>query len=325
MKYINLSILIILTFSLTNCNKKCKTTCEAPTNNGTEEFIFSSGYEDNVIGFPIDAHEDITGSDISFISNNDWENDLENNNYIGNFKFYYEDGNYSDRYARIISEPNNTSNKVLHFWLNNAAISSSLFKKKGRISANLTNNTNLREFYIKQKLFIHSDWSILKDYDDKITWLTIQEFWNDLPKEDFPFRVTLNIQKVIKGQDELYFGAHGQTRKKKHKWDVVWETINTDFPVPIGEWITIETYFKEGDADNGKFKFVITDNNGLKTEIININNFTYHPDACCPDGVGTFNVMKLYTDDKLINYMNNNNKTLQVYWDNLEFYVNKSI
>ena len=66
-------------------------------------------------------------------------------------------------------------------------------------------------------------------------------------------------------------------------------------------------------------------NKGTEKKINDINNFTYHPDACCPDGVGTFNVMKLYTDDKIINYMNNNNKTLQVYWDNFEFYVNKSI
>ena len=57
-------------------------------------------------------------------------------------------------------------------------------------------NNDLRNFYVKQKLHLHSDWNTLKEYSDKIKWLTIQEIWNDSPSDDLPFRVTLNIQKT---------------------------------------------------------------------------------------------------------------------------------
>lgn len=315
--------LVAVLLILTSCNKDNKE-CVPTTYDTTDRLVFNSGYESGSVGNSNSDITDITGIDSSMDSLSNWESELEGASNFGNFKIYYEDGTVSDRYAKIIEEPGNTTNKVLHYWLDKAAISNGLGHKKGRIQASCSDNVGLKEFYIKQRLFIHPDLEVLKNYPRQITWLTLQEFWNNAvyTDENYIFRITLNIRKTTKENGNLYFGAHGQTQKKKKKWINVWEEIGTDFPIPFGEWITIETYIKQGDASTGRFKFVVTTQDNVVHTLIDVTDFTYHPNDPCPNGFSDFNPMKVYTDDNLIEYMQENNKTVQLYWDDLEMWKN---
>ena len=297
----------------------------SPNENLNQELIFQSGYE-NCIGSPTDAHTDITGADLSFSENNDWTNDLEGHSNIDNFWIYYEGGASSQRYAKIIQEPGNPSNSILHYWLNQAYIpygnSGSL---KGRIQATIQ-GTALREIYFKQRLQLHTDLDTLQKVPETFGWFTIQEFWNDGPEEIHPFRISVNIVKPNATVNGLYFRVSGQTKiANQDAWQDVWTTTNNTFMIPLGAWFTIETYFKEGDLNTGRFQVIVTDSSGNKFDIANITNYTYHPDDDNPDGLTKFNPMKLYCPDRLISPMNSIGKTIQLYYDDFEFWINNGV
>ncbi len=287
-----------------------------------EGLVFHSGFEGGSKGSPEDAHEKITGVDTSFTSHNNWKKSFEEHPLFGNFKIWYEDKDATKSYAKIISEPDNEGNKVLHFWMNEPHIKYDVIKEKGRIQSSIVNNENLRSFYMKQRLFLTDDFEQVKSYPLKVNWLTIQEFWNDATGKKYPFRVTLNLRKLVKSEDELHFGTHAQT-KEKGRWNDIWREENEDYVVPINQWITIETYLVEGDEETGRFVFEVTDESGKKVTIFDVTGYTHHPDDPCPDGFNRFNPMKLYTSDDLLNYMKDNGKTLQMYWDDFEIWANK--
>jgi len=65
--------------------------------------------------------------------------------------------------------------------------------------------------------------------------------------------------------------------------------------------------------NNGRFVFFITASLGNRETTFDITGFTQHPEDPCPDGFNRFNPMKLYTSEEIISFMNQNDKTLQLY------------
>lgn len=292
--------------------------------------IFSSGYEGssevmqfNVNGNQNENYADIIGEDGDY----NWIEDLDENENIGDYRIYYENGDTSKAIAEIIEEPGNESNHVLRFlisqphidYTNNAGDS----LQKGRIQASIKNSIDLHQFYYKQRLFIPTEFDTLKSDPREINWLTLQEIWNNESFQEFPFRVTFNIHKESGIGSELFFGAHGQskiTENGNSQWVSIWETVNEDFPVPTGEWIEVETQFIEGDALTGIFKIIITSNSGATHNVIDISNYTHHPEDDEPDGVTSFNPSKLYTSGELINGLNSVGYPLYIYWDDFKIW-----
>jgi len=93
--------------------------------------------------------------------------------------------------------------------------------------------------------------------------------------------------------------------------------------VPIGQWFTLEYYYKEGDANNGKFFMTIQPDGGKKEIIYDLTKITHNTKDSNPDGVTDFNPIKLYTSKKLIDYMGSQGKTLQIYWDDFKLWKDK--
>jgi hypothetical protein len=287
----------------------------------TPQLIFQSGYEgtSEVIqymhsGTPDTNHADIIGVDMGL----DWEDSINVNPYVGFFVIRYEDGDTSVSKADIVSDPVDPLNNVLEFQISEAHILYNDSLEKGRIQAAFTPNTDLTDFHFSQRFFVHPDLEDLTTYPGEINWLTIQEFWNNGTSKPFTFRVTLNIRKIA-GVDSLYFGAHGQTKDTiTDTWEDEWDTIATSFPIPFGSWMDIETKFVEGDEFNGKFQFNVTDSSGNTYNVIDITGFTHHPADPSPDGVTSFNPMKLYTSKTLIDSMAT--KCLCLYWDDFELW-----
>jgi hypothetical protein len=151
------------------------------------------------------------------------------------------------------------------------------------------------------------------------------EFWNNGSFQPFPFRITLNIQKpdTTVGSN-LYFGDHGQTKVTTGHWDNVWDELDANYTVPTGEWLTLETYFFEGDSSNGRYKVTITDTLNNTHTLFDITDYTHHPQDTSPDGVTNFNPMKLYTSGILIDGMNSVNSELSVFWDDFEFWIDST-
>lgn len=102
-----------------------------------ETLIFHSGFEPGSKVINRDNDADIVGIDRSFSDHNDWVNDFDNHPDIGNFNLQYQGGDSTMRYAKIIVEPRNPSNHVLHFWLDAPNVEG----KKGRIQGIFTEIT----------------------------------------------------------------------------------------------------------------------------------------------------------------------------------------
>jgi len=293
-------------------------------NTGT--LIFQSGFEPDSKVIAKGSDADITGADRSFADHNDWVNGLDNHPDIGNFNLQYQGGDSTMRFAKIVPEPGNPGNHVLHFWLNEPNVGGS----KGRIQGNLYGNKGMKEFYQSERIFLPNDFNTVRTFPDKISWLTIAEFWNNITWSQtvpYGFRITLGIGKPITTERDLYFILDGQDCQLfadgSQKYTTLWSETNQKVKVPIGKWFTLEYYYKEGDANNGKFYMTIQPDGGKKEIIYDLTKITHNTKDPNPDGVTDFNPIKLYTSKQLINYMKSQGKTLQIYWDDFKLWENK--
>ena len=289
------------------------------------ELLFQSGFEQDSRVIKRNADSDIVGVDRSVPKPNDWSNDLDSK-LIGKFNLQYQGGDSTMRYARIISEPGNPKNHVLHFWLDQPNVDG----KKGRIQANLYNGQGLKEFYQSVRIFLHDDFNTVRTYSDKIHWLTLAEFWNNITwSQDVPyrFRVTLGIGKPTSAESDLFFILDAQDcelfEDGKQKYTTLWAETNEKVKVPIGKWFTMDYYYKEGDQAHGRFYLSITPEGENKQVVFDVTKVTHNSEDAYPDGVSDFNPMKLYTSKELIAHMQRNHKTLQIFWDDFKLWKGK--
>jgi hypothetical protein len=253
--------------------------------------------------------------------------DFDNHTEVGNFNLQYQGGTESQRFARIIEEPGNPDNHVLHFWLNEANVEG----KKGRIQANIYGNAvGWKEFYQSVRIFLPEDFNTVRTYPEKISWLTIAEYWNNITwSQSVPnrFRITLGIGKPTAGDGDLYFILDGQDcelfANGSQKYTTLWDEINMNVKVPIGKWFTAEYYYREGDSKTGRYYMTIQPDGGEKVVVFDVHKVTHNSQDKNPDGVTDFNPLKLYTSKGLIDFMRSKDKTLQIYWDDFKLWKNK--
>jgi hypothetical protein len=300
-----------------------------PENQGT--LLFQSGFEpgSRILrgSNPLTSDDDIVGRDQTVAAPNDWVDDIDKSDNLGRFSLQYQGGDTTQRYARIVQEPGNPSNHVLHFWLNEPNVGGS----KGRIQANLYGAAKgLKEFYQSVRIFLPDDFLTVMAFPDKIHWLTIAEFWNNITWSQtvpYGFRITLGLGKPVATEGNLYFILDGQDcelfEDGRQKYTTLWSEINQKVKVPIGKWFTMDYYYKEGDAENGRFYLSIQPEGGKKEVIFDVKRFTHNSQDKSPDGVTEFNPLKLYTSRQLIEYMKGKGKTLQIYWDDFKIWRDK--
>jgi hypothetical protein len=289
--------------------------------------LFQSGFEDNVRIIPRSGgDEDLTGLDQTLSKPNDWVADLDNHPLIGNFNIQYQGGDTTQRYARIIPEPGNPANKVLKFWLDGPNVDNS----KGRIQANLYGNKGMKEFTQSVRMFLPDDFNTVKTYPKSIHWLTIAEFWNNITwsqQVPYRFRITLGMGKPTAQASDLYFILDAQDcelfQDGSQKYTTLWAETNPAVKVPIGRWFTMTYYYKEGNATTGRFYMTITPEGEKEQVVFDLTRLTHNSQDPSPDGVTDFNPMKLYTSKDLISFMKNKGKTLQIYWDDVKFWVDE--
>lgn len=286
--------------------------------------LFRSGFEPDSATVPSKDPRRIKGVDHSVKPPNDWSKNLSVPN-PGGFVIQYQGGTPKDRIARIVTDPTDPDNRVLHFWLKNPNVSiKKKNEKKGRIQANIYKNRNIYQMRQRCRVFLpKKDFEILRKWPEKFGWLTLAEFWNE-PSwvgSDYPFRISINITKSQGAGKPFVFGIHGQT-KPKDNWQSIWDDHNSDFHIPVGEWLTLTYVFIEGGKNTGRLLFTVERENGEKHTIFDIHDCTRHPDQSSPNGLTSWNPLKLYTSQSTVDWVRNNGGTLQVYWDDLELHVN---
>lgn len=285
------------------------------------ELLFQSGFEETCAVVPgRGSDHDLVGRDATLPEKNDWVEDLERG--LGcSFNLQYTGGDPGKRIARIVPDPLNPRNRVLHFWITEPWAADKNVVK-ARVQANIYGvRPPLKEFYQSVRVLLPESWKALRRYPNRINWLTLSEFWNNNWWGDAPygFRVTLGVGKPSAEESDLSFILDGQTGDLK----TVWSARNHEVKVPIGEWFTMEYYFQEGDARNGRFYLAITPADGGKRVVFDVTHYTHHPKDPAPDGLSHYNPLKLYTSKEIVTFMKAQGKPLEVYWDDFRLWRNK--
>lgn len=315
-------------FQISSYGQKAKVKTPKP------ELVFQSGFEGTTQVVSIlgrsdygALYEKIIGNDTSFKSKSNWDKDWVTALNPGFMEVQYTGGDSSKRFIKVGTDPTNARNKVLHFWLNDSWLASE-GQYKARTQTNIYGIKNgFKEFYQSVRVFLAEDFNVLKSYPNPIPWCTISEFWNNAGwSEKNGFRLTLGIGKYTAGNEDLHFILDAQDHNLVDgKWQspTIWSAPHSDVAVPIGKWFTMEYYFKEGDAKNGRFYLAITPDGGKKQVIYDIINFTHCTFDPNPNGLNDYNPMKLYTSTDVVSFVRSKGKTLQIYWDDFKLWENK--
>ncbi|MFP5042865.1 hypothetical protein [Parasediminibacterium sp. JCM 36343] len=290
--------------------------------------VFNSGFE---LGTELYTHTPqmdwIKGVVHTVQPPNDWEPDIHNKNGLGEFRIYYEGGTRALREAKIVKDPLDATNNVLMFHIAKPNVFLPSGEIKGRVQADLYSNKDLKEFFQSERLLLPNDFNklVAGTRPGEGDWLTLDEIWNDeqwTGKSKYPFRISMGLKKKDMGIEgsKLVFRVEAQTYSyETHKFSKYWEHEADDFDLPIGKWMTLDIYFKEGNINNGRFYLAATVD-GKKNVLFNITDYTHHPNNPNPDGVSEYNPLKFYTSGKLVDYMNEQGGEMKIYWDDFKFW-----
>lgn len=298
-----------------NCSKECNT---------TEELVFQTGFTNTQISSITKDWYALTGTDSSISEPNSWEA-FQNHESIGDIKINCGNGDETQRWAKIVKDPENELNDVLTYRIIEPN-DKEPGKKKGRVQLDINRNNCIKQYTQSVRLYLHSDMQELENWNESFYWLSLFEFWNNAnwTNEKYPFRVTINIAKPEKGIGKpLYFHAKADKYKGLGRWEVVWEQLSNTMEVPFGEWIDIELSITEGDSKTGRFIMKATLHNEQEKILFDVTNYTQHPKETCPDGFSEIHPLKFYTSEELVNFMKQNDKHLQIYWDDWKVWRNK--
>lgn len=244
----------------------------------------------------------------------------------------YEGGDENDRFARVVSEAARPSNLVMHVAARTAnVVDTEGTPTKARVQVNAYNTTAMRarELGVTVRLFLFDDVDLLRSMPEAFNWLTISEWWNNAgwTGQPYPFRISVNIVKpsptVDTQHSPLYFSAKAQSlHKASNTWNTpLWERVNTQYRVPIGRWLTIDYFYREGKATSGRFRMAVTPDGGTRTIVFDVTGWTQHPSDPAPDGLTHLNPMKLYTSKAVVDHVRNSGGMLQMYWDDPTFRI----
>ncbi len=299
--------------------------------------LFNSGFEDSVVcSSNPEGNDYLTGADKSVKGPNDWTK-LNKGEYPVITKFYiaYEGGDPSERFSAIVPDPVNPKNKVLTFKSIRPNVGKD--KYKSRIQAGIVSpKGEMPDICQSVRLYLHPDMEFLKSMPEKFGHLILFEWWNNSPGKDKSYisRTSLRIFKPEANKPGVFLkvdsqnidyapaGEKGQSRTGARFFDR-WSVVNTEFEIPYGKWMTVEYYIKEGDEKTGRFFMAITPDGGKRQVIFDVTGETYGHGNPEPPGFMSFAPMKLYTSKNITNYMTNNGKSLQVYWDDFKVWKTK--
>ena len=324
-------ISLLLCLTILGVSEACAQKDKSVKPKSKGELLFNSGFEKgSTVVHKSDSpstDDDIIGKDQSVSGPNDWMEDIDKSPKLGYFSLQYQGGDTTMRFARIIPEPGNPKNKVLHFWVNQANVDGMKSRIQANIYADKSKKTEgIKEFYQSVKLYLPADMEVVKSFPEKISWLTILEVWNNIQWVDdpYPYRLTVGIGKPGPEKSELHFMVDAEDYEYGDKKYVkLWHEMNTAIDVPIGKWFTLEYYIREGNTQNGRLYMAITPEGGKKQVIFDIANFTHNSKDPNRDVITLWNPMKLYTSKKLVDFARSQGKALQFYWDDFTVWRNR--
>lgn len=302
------------------------------------DLVFQSGFEfgtdhQYVSGTAAPCTDDLIGDDRSVLRLGDWETDLEGGPF-GSFHFCFGGGDRTQRRLDLVADPDDPTNTVLRGRIvePNEVVSDDAIAcngepfgaRKSRIQAVLQDGVDVGriDYRVRMRLGADAMNAIAAD-NREVDWLTIAEFWNNLPAEPYTFRITLNMIKRAVAGERLEFGLKSDWQADGSSgWNRVWpppgQWPGSGVEVPIGEWFTLEVTVVEGNESTGRVRVLMTDADGVEHTVADVTDRTYSPvDGAVPDGIAEFNPLKLYTSGTLVCALKGLDPPvpLEIWWD----------
>ena len=264
--------------------------------------LFKSGFEGNVT---------VSDMDMQGADGMDWQADLEGYEAVQGF-WLYNGG--SDSFAEIRPDPTNAQNNCLYMQVNGG--------NRMQCELNFKEAANYQQVYVQYRVYWPESLGKLSQYPDRITWFTFLEVWehhNDNQGGDQAgkARWTFSFYKDKGVGAPLYWGASAQGAQPN--WHDLWSEENRKIPVPFGKWTLFEMLFKRGKGEAGWIWMAITPEGGEKQIIFDLHRDTEHPTDPMP--LRSFQLWKLYTHPKRVNWMGENHSPISAYYDDFEWWT----
>lgn len=337
------TVVVLMFVSATGCKKNADVnqsaesiTSSSKDNNAEVSTInetpaFQSNFQGSTaVVFQSSTRDDITGTDAALTSSN-WVTTLEGYKYFTTAYINYEAGTNAQRKADVIADPTPgapSGNKVLSFKITESHISSN--PNKGRVQFDLENRTKTpraTEYRQSIRMYLGPDFNVLTAdsyFPGSFDWLTLFEFWNQPTwRSTNSGRIGVNLTR-INHTGPLRFELLNENMKDDPRTNIWPRDIRSTYTVPIGQWMTITLYIKDGEATGsniGRFQLKCKVDGGTETVIFDKTGETNHP-SITGDGMSSWNPMKLYCSEGVLNKFKNAGKPMQIYWDNLRIYTN---
>jgi len=302
--------------------------------------LFSSGFEpDTELENRTPQFDLFRGADRSVPAKGDWQADLVNDNpYISSAVINYEDdeGDREKRRAELITEGDNT---FLRYRMNRAHIElvsphdPELMERKGRIQLGLRNLMDYRSFGYRVKIRLGGGLVNLAQANQAITWLTLSEFWNDVPSSMVSSRIHIGLHKDA-GERGLHWSVEGQEKVYRDNGTSIFETVaglhfpdaDTGFPAVqavFDEWLELTVRGREGLGDDGRLVVTVGRVGEAPTVLADYRGQTVHsgqrPEEL--DGFDSLQPLKLYTNGLYLEALHELGAPgLVVDWDDFELY-----
>jgi hypothetical protein len=290
--------------------------------------IFRSGFEEDAKIVGGDLSTDIVGTDLSVDSPNDWTKDLEGYSAFRSF----ETGGFckgakltsNDHKVRITDDPTNAinpatkrTNKVLQLWNKNPDDNTCGWTTRPHSHVGV--DGKFPELLQRFRIYLHPD---LEKWFDCPGYLQLWEAKRQIDGVSrnpfFSIELMLYQDKVRK---KLYWVANNRVccgGPSQPAWK--WQKENKDVPIPYGEWINAEIYWKKGDEEDGRFMFTIKRNGKPKQVVFDVTGATVEP--ADPDAyMYQWKVFTLYSGGGGPECVVGKGGVMQIFCDDLELWT----
>lgn len=236
----------------------------------------------------------------------------------------YEGGTAAQRSARVVADPVHPGNRVMEFRIDEPNVrAASGDGRKSRIQMNLYGNEGAHEVHVSVRLYVYPEMDALRRFPRPFRWFTISEWWNNAAwtGEAHPFRISVNLQKTVADPGAPLRLAVEAQAMQPGRTDFtgagLWQVVDGQGAVPVGQWMKLDYYYREGDAASGRFAMAVTPDGGVRRVVFDERRPTLHPASVRPDGLRHLNPIKLYTSAALAEHLKGQGGALRLAWDDL--------
>jgi hypothetical protein len=253
----------------------------------------------------------------------DWVSDLAANSHIYNwwlgapvFQNTQGDTPGDQVIAESVADPDAADNTVLHYQHNDAS--------SGRLSAALvfrsgTGSSAFTQGYSRYRMRIENAdyWTTI---DNGMDWYVLQEWFGHYPGTSTQSaRVSFTIIKDgWSAGSPLVWQLAAQNAGP---WSDIWRRKNSGVPIPIGEWFTLETFIKAGDASTGRVWIAITRDGESRQVLFDESGYTYRSDDTAP-AIDDWAFFKCYVAPDHAREAARAGRPYSHYYDDIEFWTN---